>query len=460
MSDAQLLALSPLDGRYAGKVDALRPIFSEYGLIRARVKVEVEWLLALAAEPGIIELEPFSGAAVARLRALADDLSVADAARVKEIERTTNHDVKAVEYLIKERLKDDAEHAFPELAPALEFVHFACTSEDINNLSYALMLNEARQRVMLPKLDELIQTLRAMAHAHAGLPMLSRTHGQTASPSTVGKEIANVVARLQRQGETLAGALIAGKINGAVGNYNAHVAAYPDVDWTTFSRRFVESLGLDWQSYTTQIEPHDGIAELCDAQKRIDTICIDLCRDLWGYISLGYFKQAVKAGEVGSSTMPHKVNPIDFENAEGNFGIANALLEHFAAKLPISRWQRDLTDSTVLRALGTAFGHALIGYDALLRGLNKLSANPDRLAADLDAAWEVLAEAVQTVMRRHGLPNPYEQLKALTRGHGIDETSMRMFITGLDLPADAKQRLLEMTPGSYTGLAERLAKEI
>ncbi len=460
MSDAQLLALSPLDGRYAGKVDALRPIFSEYGLIKARVKVEVEWLLALAAEPGIAELSPFSDAAIARLRALADDLSVADAARVKEIERTTNHDVKAVEYLIKERLKDDAEHAFPELAPALEFVHFACTSEDINNLSYALMLNEARQRVMLPKLDELIQTLRTMAHAHAGLPMLARTHGQTASPTTVGKEIANVVARLQRQGETLAGALIAGKINGAVGNYNAHIAAYPDIDWTTFSRRFVESLGLEWQPYTTQIEPHDGIAELCDAQKRIDTICIDLCRDLWGYISLGYFKQAVKAGEVGSSTMPHKVNPIDFENAEGNFGIANALLEHFAAKLPISRWQRDLTDSTVLRALGTAFGHALIGYDALLRGLNKLSANPERLAADLDAAWEVLAEAVQTVMRRHGLPNPYEQLKALTRGHGIDESSMREFIASLDLPADAKHRLLEMTPGSYTGLAERLAGEI
>ena len=455
MSDAQLLALSPLDGRYAGKVDALRPIFSEYGLIKARVKVEVEWLLALAADPGIVELPPFSATAVTRLRALADGLSVADAARVKEIERTTNHDVKAVEYLIKERLNDDA-----ELSPALEFVHFACTSEDINNLSYALMLSEARQSVLLPKLDELIQKLRAMAHAHAGLPMLSRTHGQTASPTTVGKELANVVARLQRQGETLAAALVAGKINGAVGNYNAHVAAYPDVDWTGFSRRFVESLGLDWQPYTTQIEPHDGIAELCDAQKRIDIICIDLCRDLWGYISLGYFKQAVKAGEVGSSTMPHKVNPIDFENAEGNFGIANALLEHFAAKLPISRWQRDLTDSTVLRALGTAFGHTLIGYDALQRGLGKLNANPERLAADLDAAWEVLAEAVQTVMRRHGLPNPYEQLKALTRGHGIDENSMRTFIAGLDLPADAKQRLLDMTPGSYTGLAERLAKEI
>jgi adenylosuccinate lyase len=455
MSDALLLALSPLDGRYAGKVDALRPIFSEYGLIKARVKVEVEWLLALAAEPGIVELKPFSDAAVARLRTFADGLSVADAARVKEIERTTNHDVKAVEYLIKERLKDDA-----ELAPALEFVHFACTSEDINNLSYALMLNEARLSVMLPKLDALIQTLRTMAHEHAALPMLSRTHGQTASPSTVGKEIANVVARLQRQGELLAGAQMPGKINGAVGNYNAHVAAYPEVDWQAFSKRFVESLGLDWQPYTTQIEPHDGIAELCDAQKRIDTICVDLCRDIWGYISLGYFKQAVKAGEVGSSTMPHKVNPIDFENAEGNFGIANALFEHFAAKLPISRWQRDLTDSTVLRALGTAFGHALIGYDALLRGLNKLSTNPERLAADLDASWEVLAEAVQTVMRRHGLPNPYEQLKALTRGHGITAESMRAFIAGLDLPADAKQRLLDMTPGSYIGLADRLARDI
>jgi adenylosuccinate lyase len=455
MSDAQLLALSPLDGRYAGKVDALRPIFSEFGLIRARVKVEVEWLLALAAEPGITELQPFSGSAGSRLHALADHLDVTDAARVKEIERTTNHDVKAVEYLIKERLKDDA-----ELGPAMEFVHFACTSEDINNLSYALMLNEARNRVLLPKLDALIAKLREMAHAHAALPMLARTHGQTASPTTVGKELANVVARLQRQRDVLAALPMPGKINGAVGNYNAHAAAYPDIDWPAFSQKFVQSLGLDWQPYTTQIEPHDGIAETCDAQRRIDTICIDLCRDIWGYISLGYFKQSVKAGEVGSSTMPHKVNPIDFENAEGNFGIANALLEHFAAKLPISRWQRDLTDSTVLRALGTAFGHALVGFDALLRGLDKLSVNPERLAADLDAAWEVLAEAVQTVMRRHGLPNPYEQLKALTRGHGIDEASMRAFITGLELPAEAKQRLLEMTPGSYTGLAGRLATEI
>ncbi|MFT4179636.1 MAG: adenylosuccinate lyase [Thermomonas sp.] len=454
MSDA-LTALSPLDGRYAGKVDALRPIFSEYGLIRARVKVEVEWLLALAAEPGIPELSPFNAAATARLRALFTGFTVEDAARVKEIERTTNHDVKAVEYFIKEKLKDDG-----ELGPALEFVHFACTSEDINNLSYALLLSKARQHVVLPKLDALIETLRGMAHEYAALPMLSRTHGQTASPTTVGKELANVVARLNRQGEALAALPNPGKINGAVGNYNAHVAAYPDVDWPAFSRRFVESLGLDWQPYTTQIEPHDGIAEVCDACKRIDTIAIDLCRDVWGYISQGYFRQAVKAGEVGSSTMPHKVNPIDFENAEGNFGIASALFEHFAIKLPVSRWQRDLTDSTVLRALGTAFGHMLIGFDALLRGLGKLSANPQRLAADLDAAWEVLAEAVQTVMRRHGLPNPYEQLKALTRGQGITETSMREFIASLDLPEADKQRLLAMTPGSYIGLAERLAKEI
>jgi adenylosuccinate lyase len=455
MSDAQLLALSPLDGRYAGKVDALRPIFSEFGLIKARVRVEVEWLLALAAEPKIVELEPFSTAEADRLRALANGFSTADAARVKEIERTTNHDVKAVEYLIKERLADDS-----ELGPALEFVHFACTSEDINNLSYALMLNEARGTVLLPRLDALIAGLRDMAHAHAALPMLSRTHGQTASPTTIGKELANVAARLSRQREVLVALPMPGKVNGAVGNYNAHVAAYPDLDWQRFSQAFVTSLGLDWQPYTTQIEPHDGIAELCDAQKRIDTICVDLCRDIWGYISLGYFKQAVKAGEVGSSTMPHKVNPIDFENAEGNFGIANALLEHFAAKLPISRWQRDLTDSTVLRALGTAFGHALVGFEALQRGLDKLSVNPERLAADLDAAWEVLAEAVQTVMRRHGLPNPYEQLKALTRGQGINAQSMRAFIATLDLPADAKQHLLEMTPATYTGLAEPLARDI
>ena len=455
MTHSTLTALSPLDGRYAAKVDALRPIFSEYGLIKARVKVEVEWLLALAAEAKIVELKPFSPDAQARLRKFADTLSVADAARVKQIEATTNHDVKAVEYLIKEHLKDDS-----EFAPALEFVHFACTSEDINNLSYSLMLREARADVLLPRLDETIAKLKSLAHEHAALSMLSRTHGQTASPTTVGKEIANVVARLERQRSVLAALPMPGKINGAVGNYNAHVVSYPDIDWPAFSQRFVTSLGLDWQSYTTQIEPHDAIAELGDAMKRIDTILIDLSRDIWGYISQGYFKQKLKAGEVGSSTMPHKVNPIDFENAEGNFGIANALFEHFAAKLPISRWQRDLTDSTVLRALGTAFGHALIGFDALLRGLGKLETNPDRLAADLDASWEVLAEAVQTVMRRHGLPEPYEQLKALTRGHGITQESLRAFIAQLDLPANAKQRLLELTPASYIGVATELARKI
>ena len=454
-TESQLLALSPLDGRYATKVDALRPIFSEYGLVRARVRVEIEWLLALAAEPAIAELATFAPAQVATLRALADDFSVADAARVKAIERTTNHDVKAVEYFIKERLQDDR-----ALAPALEFVHFACTSEDINNLAYALMLEEARRTVLAPALAGLVDTLRAMAHAHAAVPMLARTHGQTASPTTVGKELANVVARLERQGAQLAAVVVPGKLNGAVGNYNAHVAAYPGIDWPAFARGFVESLGLGFNPYTTQIEPHDGIAELADVQKRIDTICIDLCRDVWGYISLGYFRQAVRAGEVGSSTMPHKVNPIDFENAEGNFGIANALLEHFAAKLPVSRWQRDLTDSTVLRALGTGFGHALIGFEALGRGLGKLSLNQERLAADLDGAWEVLAEAVQTVMRRHGLPNPYEQLKALTRGQGITAASMRDFVESLDLPPDARRALLDLTPGRYTGLAEALARAI
>ena len=455
MSESALLALSPLDGRYAGKAEALRPIFSEFGLIKARVRVEVEWLLALAAEPGIAELPPFSGPATARLRALAADFSVADAARVKEIERTTNHDVKAVEYFIKERLADDA-----ELGPALEFVHFACTSEDINNLSYALMLQAGYVGVLAPRTAAVLAKLQAMAHDLAALPMLSRTHGQTASPTTVGKELANVVARLQRQVAVMHGVEFPGKINGAVGNYNAHVVAYPEVDWPSLAQRFVESLGLDFNPYTTQIEPHDGIAELCDAQRRINTILLDLCRDVWGYISLGYFKQAVKAGEVGSSTMPHKVNPIDFENAEGNFGLANALLAHFSEKLPISRWQRDLTDSTVLRALGTAFGHTLVALDALERGLGKLSAHPERLAADLDAAWEVLAEPVQTVMRRHGLPNPYEQLKALTRGQGITAESMRAFIEGLDLPAPAKARLLALDPAGYTGLAERLARGI
>jgi adenylosuccinate lyase len=455
MSEFALLALSPLDGRYAGKVDALRPIFSEYGLIKARVKVEVEWLLALANEPGIAELAPFPAAAAARLRALADDFAPAHAARVKEIERTTNHDVKAVEYFIKEQLKDDA-----ELAPALEFVHFACTSEDINNLSYGLMLEEARRTVLLPSLDDIAARLRALAHAQAEQPMLSRTHGQTASPTTLGKEVANVVARLERQRRQIAAVELTGKINGAVGNYNAHAIAYPGVDWPAFAKRFVESLGLVFNPYTTQIEPHDNIAEIGDAARRANIILIDLARDIWGYISLGYFKQKLKEGEVGSSTMPHKVNPIDFENAEGNFGIANALFEHFSAKLPISRWQRDLTDSTVLRAVGTAFGHSQVALDSLAKGLGKLTVNPERLNADLDAAWEVLAEAVQTVMRRHGLPNPYEQLKALTRGQGITAESMKAFVESLDLPEDAKQNLRELTPGGYIGLAAGLAKAI
>ncbi len=455
MSEAALLALSPLDGRYAGKVDALRPIFSEYGLLKARVKVEVEWLLALAAEPGIVELSAFSDAAAGRLRALASNFSTADAARVKEIERTTNHDVKAVEYFIKEKLKDDA-----ELAPSLEFVHFACTSEDINNLSYGLMLSQARSQVLLPTYTGIAASLRKLAHEQAEQPMLSRTHGQTASPTTLGKELANVVARLERQIRQIAAVELTGKINGAVGNYNAHVVSYPAVDWPAFAERFVTSLGLVFNPYTTQIEPHDNVAEIGDAARRANTILVDLSRDIWGYISLGYFKQTLKEGEVGSSTMPHKVNPIDFENAEGNFGLANALFEHFSAKLPISRWQRDLTDSTVLRALGTAFGHTLVALDSLAKGLGKLTVAPERLDADLDAAWEVLAEAVQTVMRRHGLPNPYEQLKALTRGQGITEASMRAFVESLDLPVDAKQRLLDLTPATYVGLAEKLAKEI
>ncbi len=450
-----LLALSPLDGRYARKVAALRPVFSEFGLMHRRVLVEVHWLLALSEEAGLAEVPPFADAARARLLALADGFSEADAARIKDIEATTNHDVKAVEYFIKQAMHDD-----PALAGAREFVHFACTSEDINNLAYALMLRDAREGVLLPALDGILANLRAMAQAHAAVPMLSRTHGQTASPTTLGKEIANVVARLERQRRQIAAVEISGKINGAVGNYNAHAIACPEVDWPAFAQRFVEGLGLAFNPWTTQIEPHDGIAELGDAIRRANTVLIDLARDVWGYISLGYFRQQLKAGEVGSSTMPHKVNPIDFENAEGNLGLANALFGHFSEKLPISRWQRDLTDSTVLRALGTAFGHMLIGFDALQRGLNKLSVNPERLAADLDAAWEVLAEAVQTVMRRHGLPNPYEQLKALTRGHGITEASMREFIAGLDLPAADKQRLVEMTPSTYTGLAERLARAI
>jgi len=450
-----LTALSPLDGRYASKVDALRPIFSEFGLMHRRVAVEIAWLVALSDEPGIAELPPFPAGARATLQKIADDFSVADTQRIKDIEATTNHDVKAVEYFIKERIGDHA-----ALKQAKEFVHFACTSEDINNLSWALMLRDAREHVLLPELDKTTAKLRDLAHANADVPMLSRTHGQTASPTTLGKEMANVVARLQRQRAQLAAIEIPGKINGAVGNFNAHAIAYPGIDWRAFSKRFVESLGLQWQEYTTQIEPHDGIAEICDAQRRIDTILIDLARDVWGYISLGYFKQRLKQGEVGSSTMPHKVNPIDFENAEGNFGVANALFGHFSEKLPISRWQRDLTDSTTLRALGEAFGHALIGFASLQKGLGKLEVNGERIAADLDHAWEVLAEAIQTVMRRHGLPEPYEQLKTLTRGKGITRDTLRTFIGSLDLPTADKQRLLALTPATYAGLAAELARDI
>ena len=455
MSSHTLTALSPLDGRYASKVEPLRPIFSEFGLMHRRVHVEIEWLLALGADAQIVELPAFTAEQTRTLKAIATNFSVDDGARIKAIEATTNHDVKAVEYFIKEQLGADA-----SLAQALEFVHFACTSEDINNLSYALMLRDARAHVLLPVFDGVIEQLRALSHANAGVPILARTHGQTASPSTLGKEMANVVARLQRQRKQLATVEISGKINGAVGNYNAHAITYPEVDWQRFSQRFIESLGLEVNAYTTQIEPHDGIAEYCDAVRRANTILIDLARDIWDYISLGYFKQTLKAGEVGSSTMPHKVNPIDFENAEGNFGLANALLGHFAEKLPISRWQRDLTDSTVLRALGTAFGHTLIALESLKKGLGKLTVNHERIAADLDASWEVLAEAVQTVMRRYGLPEPYEQLKALTRGHGITRESMHAFISGLALPDDARQRLLALTPGSYIGLAETLAKNV
>lgn len=455
MTEHTLLALSPTDGRYAAKVDALRPIFSEFGLIKARVHVEIEWLIALAGEPNIAELPAFSEAQCKFLRQIASAFTTVHAARIKTIESTTNHDVKAVEYFIKEQLEGQA-----ELAQAKEFVHFACTSEDINNLSYSLMLKQGRDDVLTPKLNALQDSLLVLSHANASIPMLSRTHGQTASPTTLGKELANVLARLNRQIKQLAQVQMLGKINGAVGNYNAHIVAYPEVNWPQFAKRFVESLGLEFNPYTTQIEPHDGIAELSDVMRRSNIILIDLSRDIWGYISLGYFKQQLKDGEVGSSTMPHKVNPIDFENAEGNFGIANSLLGHFSEKLPISRWQRDLTDSTVLRALGTGFAHTLIALDSLLKGLGKLQTNPERLASDLETAWEVLAEPIQTVMRRYGLPNPYEQLKSLTRGHGMTKANMQAFIQQLDIPDDAKQTLLELSPASYTGHAQQLAEAI
>ncbi len=450
-----LTALSPLDGRYAAHLAALRPLLSEYGLMNRRVQVEVEWFIALS-DAGFTELQPLSVAARARLRSWVQDFSEADAQAIKDIERTTNHDVKAVEYWLKARFEGDT-----ELARAGEFVHFACTSEDINNTSHALMLQAAREQVLLPALDRIITTLRSLAHAHAATPMLSRTHGQTASPTTVGKETANVVARLVVAQERIASIGLPAKMNGAVGNYNAHLAAWPNFDWEAFSRQVVEqNLGLPFNAHTTQIEPHDGMAELFDAMARANTICLDWCRDVWGYISLGYFTQKLKEGEIGSSTMPHKVNPIDFENAEGNYGLANALLGHLSHKLPVSRWQRDLTDSTVLRNMGVAFGYTVLAHRSLATGMAKLEVNPAALAADLDNAWEVLAEAVQTVMRRHGLPNPYEQLKALTRGRRITGPAMAAFIDELPLPATEKQRLKDMTPASYTGLAERLARRV
>ena len=452
-----LTALSPLDGRYQSKVAPLRALFSEWALIRFRVQVEVEWLKALAAEPTLAEVPPFSAATLATLGALVDNFSEADGERVKAIEATTNHDVKAVEYFLKERLAGNA-----EVQKVAEFIHFACTSEDINNLCHALMLKHARDEVMLPALDSLITRLTAQAHDLAALPMLAHTHGQPASPTTLGKELANVVHRLRRARKNIANVTLLGKINGAVGNYNAHMAAYPDVQWESIARGFVEHLGLAFNPYTIQIEPHDACAELFDAFARVNTILIDLNRDIWGYISLGYFKQKTKAGEIGSSTMPHKVNPIDFENAEGNLGLANAVLRHLSEKLPISRWQRDLTDSTVLRNMGVALGYTLLAYDSCLKGLNKLEANPAKLAADLDANWEVLAEPIQTVMRRYGVSGAYEQLKELTRGKaGINRDTLAAFINGLaGIPEAEKKRLLALTPANYIGKAVELAKKI
>ena len=452
-----LYALSPLDGRYAAAVEELRPIFSEYGLMRARVQVELNWLKALAAEPKIIEVPPFSTSTIQIIDEVIKDFSLQDAEAVKAIEAKTNHDVKAIEYWLKQRFAD-----VPEVMAVSEFIHFACTSEDINNLSHAIMLRQARDQVLLPKLNQLIDTLRELAHTYAALPMMSRTHGQPATPSTLGKEIANIVARLQRQLQYLQNQLFLGKINGAVGNYNAHLIAYPEVDWEGYCRRFVEyNLGLTFNPYTIQIEPHDYMAEFFQNISRINTILIDFNRDIWSYISIGYFRQKVKAGEVGSSTMPHKVNPIDFENSEGNLGMANAVLGFLAEKLPVSRWQRDLTDSTVLRNMGMGLGYSLIGFHAHMRGLAKLEVNPAALAADLDTSWELLAEPIQTVMRRYGIDNPYEQLKALTRGkQGITSTDLQTFIEQLAIPNEAKTQLLNLTPAAYLGKAQELAERI
>ncbi|MDR2207823.1 MAG: adenylosuccinate lyase [Azoarcus sp.] len=450
-----LFALSPLDGRYSNKLEELCGHFSEYGLIYNRVRVEVAWLKALAAESALTEIAPFSPATLTELDTVVAQFNDEDSAAVKEIEATTNHDVKAIEYWLKKRLSHNA-----EVMKVSEFIHFACTSEDINNTSHALMLKAGRDEVLLPVLDRVIERLRELAHLHAELPMLSRTHGQPASPTTLGKEMANIAARLIRAREGIARVSLTAKFNGAVGNYNAHLAAWPDFDWESFNRQFIESFELEFNPWTIQIEPHDTMAELFDAMARANTIAIDACRDIWMYISLGYFKQKLQAGEIGSSTMPHKVNPIDFENAEGNFGLANAVLRHFSEKLPVSRMQRDLTDSTVLRNMGVGFGHSVLGASSMLRGLGKLEADPARLAADLDACWEVLAEPVQTVMRRFGVANPYEQLKELTRGKGITRDALLAFIAMLDIPPSERERLSAMTPAGYVGKAVELARRV
>ncbi|QEY58751.1 adenylosuccinate lyase [Pseudomonas sp. C27(2019)] len=456
MQLSSLTAVSPVDGRYGSRTTALRPIFSEYGLIRNRVLVEVRWLQRLAAHASITEVAPFSDTANAALNELAENFQLEHAERVKEFERTTNHDVKAVEYLLKEQAQK-----LPELAKVTEFIHFACTSEDINNLSHALMLREGRDDVLLPLMRQLAESLRALSVEFAEVPMLSRTHGQPASPTTLGKEFANVVYRLERQIAQVAAIPLLGKMNGAVGNYNAHLSAYPEIDWEANAREFIEGdLGLAFNPYTTQIEPHDYIAELFDAVARFNTILIDFDRDVWGYISLGYFKQKTVAGEIGSSTMPHKVNPIDFENSEGNLGIANAIFQHLASKLPISRWQRDLTDSTVLRNLGVGIAHSVIAYEATLKGVGKLELNAEKIAEDLDNCWEVLAEPVQTVMRRYGIENPYEKLKELTRGKGISAQALQTFIETLDLPEEAKVQLRALTPANYIGSAVAQAKRV
>lgn len=455
MKLSSLSALSPIDGRYGSKTQSLREIFSEFGLIKARVEVEIRWLQRLSANREIGEVPEFSSEATGLLNAIVTQFSEDDALAIKAIEATTNHDVKAVEYFIKERIKDSA-----ELNQVSEFVHFACTSEDINNLSHGLMLQNGRDRILIPTMESIVAAITTLAVDNAEVPMLSRTHGQTASPTTVGKELANVVARLHQQLQTVRNVKVLGKINGAVGNYNAHISAYPDVDWQANAEIFVSGLGLTWNAYTTQIEPHDYIAELFDAICRFNTILIDFNRDIWGYISLGYFKQKTVEGEVGSSTMPHKVNPIDFENSEGNLGLANAVLHHLSSKLPISRWQRDLTDSTVLRNMGVGIGYSQIAYASALKGISKLQINHTALAQDLEHAWEVLAEPIQTVMRRYGIEEPYEKLKALTRGHRITKEDLQNFVDTLDIPSEAKMQLKALTPSTYTGNAAEQAKNI